>query len=216
MPYLCMVRSDIPNGTLQVLDLETNTSQRNLTIDPPGQTKYINRLVNDTVAVTANVTAAPYTGLAAYLIDTVEDTGDAGALTAAQANTIAAALIAHLDAGGVMSQANVNLIIQATVPASGIGIGGSVATLAGLLQVLAGAPYFLPAGTPANPAAAQYKGAAAGQFPAGTYRATYESGSLTISLGEGDLSVFTDPAFSYAGTTGAAVVVYADDGSLLS
>ena len=114
-----------------------------------------------------------------------------------------------------MSTANINLIISATVAASGIGLGASVATQAEILQVLAGGRYTLPAGTAANPAAAQYKGSADGSFPDGTYRATYESGSLTISLGAGDLATYTDSAFSYDDAAGAAVVVYADDGTLL-
>lgn len=215
MPYICMVRTDIPNGTLQVLDLEVNTSQRNLTIDPPGQTKYVNRVENETVSVASNVTVAEYAGLAAYLIDTVDDAGDGGALTAGEANTIAAALIAHMDGGGVMSTANINLIISATVAASGIGVGASVATQDEVLEVLAGASYIVPAGTSADSGAGNYKGSADGSFPEGTYRATYESGSLTISLGAGDLATYTDPSFTYDETAGAAVVVYADDGTLL-
>ena len=47
--YICMKRTDIPNGVLQITDLQPNVSQRNGSIDPPGQTKYINRLQNDTL-----------------------------------------------------------------------------------------------------------------------------------------------------------------------
>lgn len=216
MPYICMIRTDIPEGILQVLDLQPNTSQRNLIYEPPGQTKYIRRLDNDTVVVTAaNVTNAAYQGVAAWLIDTIEDTGDGGALTAAEVATISTALIAAMDAGAVMTVAAVNAIIQATVAASGIGLGASVGTLAELLQIMAGGEYTVPAGTAANPAAGQYKGAAAGAFTAGQYRNTYNSGALNISLGEGHLSEFVDAAFEYAGTVGAALVVYADDGTVM-
>ena len=41
--YICMKRTDIPDGVLQITDLQPNVSQRNAAIDPPGQTKYINR-----------------------------------------------------------------------------------------------------------------------------------------------------------------------------
>ena len=69
--YICMKRTDIPNGVLQITDLQPNVSQRNGSIDPPGQTKYINRLQNDTLVLSGNDTAAQYEGFAAYLIDHV-------------------------------------------------------------------------------------------------------------------------------------------------
>ena len=49
MPYIIMKRDDIPAATLQVLDLDPNTSLRNLTLDVPGQTKYVNPVQNDDV-----------------------------------------------------------------------------------------------------------------------------------------------------------------------
>jgi len=51
MPYIIMKRNDIPDGTLQVTDLEPNTSQRNLTLEPVGQTGYVNAVQNDTVVL---------------------------------------------------------------------------------------------------------------------------------------------------------------------
>jgi hypothetical protein len=214
MPYICKIRTDIPATVLQVLDLLPNSSQRNLIYDPLGQTKYIERATNDTVAVAANVTQAAYDGVAAWLIDTIDDAGDGGALTAVEANTIAAALIARLDAGLDMDVASVNAVIQATVAASGIGLGASVGTLAELLQVLAGAEYVVPAGTSADPGAGNYKGSAAGAFTSGQYLQTRQSGALDISLGDGHLSEFTAATYSYGGTTGAALVVLNDDGTV--
>ena len=35
MPYIMMKRSDVPAGVLQVLDMDPNTSLRNLTLDVP-------------------------------------------------------------------------------------------------------------------------------------------------------------------------------------
>lgn len=83
MPYICLARNDIPDGTLQVLDLAPNTSLRNQSIDPPGQTRYLKRTrrvnvdvgVNDGLAArgTGVRTSVDFlTGLEAYLLDRVE------------------------------------------------------------------------------------------------------------------------------------------------
>jgi hypothetical protein len=214
MPYLCKIRTDLPATLFQILDLLPNESQRNLIYEPRGQNKYLERVTNDTVAVVANLTVAQYDGVAAWLIDTIEDSGDGGALTAAEANTIALALIARMDAGNDMDTASVNAVIQATVAASGIGLGASVGTLAQLLQILAGGEYVVPQGTAANPGAGQYKGAAAGAFVTGQYLQTRQSGALDISLGDGHLSEFTAATYSYGGVVGAACVVLNDDGTV--
>lgn len=82
MPFICMARNDIPDGTLQVLDLWPNTSLRNQSIDPPGQTRYINRTPRG--AITTSVAGVvsggagnraadgQLRGLEAYLCDRVE------------------------------------------------------------------------------------------------------------------------------------------------
>lgn len=78
MPYIIMKRDDVPAATLQVLDLDPNTSQRNLTLDVPGQTKYVNPVVNETV-VTYIPTGMERTifrdvrGLAAWFLTNVPD-----------------------------------------------------------------------------------------------------------------------------------------------
>lgn len=99
MPYIMMKRSDIPAGTLQILDLEPNTSQRNLTIDGPGQTKYVNPVQNDPIVTTQPGGAGTPTlihreayGLAAWIITNVNDgTGVAatGDITIAAGNVVA-------------------------------------------------------------------------------------------------------------------------------
>jgi len=217
-----MMRTDIPDGTLQVLDLQPNTSQRNLIYDPPGQTKYVNHCDNDTVATT-NVggvitTNAAYTGVAAYLIDNIESGGLAagtGALTAANANTIALALIARMAAGNTMTLAAANNIIQLTVintELSSAGGSASTGTITELLQILAGDIYTVPAGTTVEAA-----GVAAlnnGSFGTTTYRSTYDTGSLKISFSEGSLSEMVAATFTYLGTASAAVVVYDDTGAI--
>lgn len=80
MPYIIMKRDDIPDGALQVLDMEPNTSQRNYTLDPPGQTKYVNAVQNDEVVLmqpggggTPIVFRRAANGLAAWLATNVND-----------------------------------------------------------------------------------------------------------------------------------------------
>jgi hypothetical protein len=104
-----MKRTDIPNGVLQVLDLQPNVSQRNGSIDPPGQTKYVNRPQNDTLAaLAANLTVAEYKGIAAYLIDHVEDNVANVAITVGVANASANAIVALLNAGSALTLAAIN------------------------------------------------------------------------------------------------------------
>lgn len=217
MPYICQTRDDIPNGILQVLDLLPNTSQRNLIYDPPGQTKYVNRCQNETVGVTALATSAEYKGLAAYLIDAVADGGDDGALTAAQANSMAAAIITRLDAGSTLTVAGINTALQTVQGATELTAGGtaSVGTVANVLRILAGGEWVVPSGTACDTGVGNFKGAVAGAFTDGQYRATYDGFALSISIGEGYLSKMADATFEYDGTAGVAVHVYDDDGTVL-
>jgi len=232
MPFVCITRTDIPPATLQVLDLRPNTSQRSLIYDPPGQTKYVSfRPQNDNVVTaqpggggTVILTETAFRGLAAYLIDRVEDTPNGDALTAAEANTIAAALIVILNGAGALTLAVVNATIALTVAGSGIGLGGSTATLLDILRILSGDEYFLPARSSVDVDGSTFDTVVRGFFAEDAtdtsqrfqqVRRTYSSGSLQISLGEGHLAGFVDPNFSYLGTTGRAVVVYNDDGTVL-
>ena len=94
MPYIIMRRSDIPNGVLQVDDLKPNDSQRNYTLDPPGQSGYVRDVPN--VEFVATTGAGPILivrdvcGLAAYFIDRVADASGT-ALPAAVADAAAEA-----------------------------------------------------------------------------------------------------------------------------
>jgi hypothetical protein len=215
MPFICLRRSDIPAGTLQVLDLWPNTSQRNQVIDPAGQTKYVNRYQNSTLAaLSANATVAEYKGIAAYLIDHVEDNVANVSITVTVANAAAVAIAALVDAGSAVSLAAVNAALVAAGAGAGtqLNANGSDGVLADLLKILAGAEYILPAGSLVGGVAG---GASLGAFVAGQYRATYAGSALSSSIAEGNLAGFLSSSFDYAGSTGAAVVVYADDGSLL-
>jgi len=84
MPFIIKKRSDVPNSTLQFLDLWPNTSQRKVPYTREGQTKYGINGVSETLAMTnaaGVITVDDETdGLAAYLVTNVDD----GALAAAQ------------------------------------------------------------------------------------------------------------------------------------
>jgi len=75
MPYICLTRSDIPDGTLQILDLLPNASLRHPGYDPPAQTRYINRVQNEALALVNGVSYGVKNGLAAYILDRVEPGG---------------------------------------------------------------------------------------------------------------------------------------------
>lgn len=215
MPYICLRRTDIPDGILQILDLVPNTSLRNSIYDPQGQTKYIDRVQNDTVAVTSSLTAAEYKGLAAYIIDSVAHGGTGNALTAAQANAMAVAIVTNLlNAGAAATLAAINAELQGVVALTELNANNSVGSVVDVLKILASGEYVLPVGTAANSGAA-FKGSQAGAFTTGQYRATYDTGAFQISLGDGYLARLLEATFDYEGTAGAAVVVYSDTGALL-
>ena len=216
MPYIVQRRTDIPSGTIQILDLWPNVSQKNNAIDPVAQTKYVRYLQNETVTVSANVTLAAYKGLAAYLIDAVAAGVDGHALTATEANTMAASIVTNIvTAGAAATVAGVNVRLAAVNAGTALTAGGSVGTIADVLKILAGGEYVLPAGSAANSGGA-FKGALVGAFTAGQYRPTYTSGPLLSSIAEGKLHGYAAATFSYGGTAGGALVVYDDTGAVIS
>lgn len=77
MPYICLARTDIPDGVVQVLDLEPNASLRHPAYDPPAQTRYVNRVQDALASVQADgsLAEAQVNGLRAYLLDRVEPGG---------------------------------------------------------------------------------------------------------------------------------------------
>lgn len=97
MPYICLARNDIPNGSVQVLDLKPNTSQPQPRT-ALGQTKYVNRTVlGDALTVTGSSAISPaaagylsnttnavattevISGLTAYILDAVQPCNNAAA-----------------------------------------------------------------------------------------------------------------------------------------
>lgn len=220
MPYICLRRTDIQSGVLQLLDLWPNTSLRNAAIDPPGQTKYVSfRPQNDTVDTGAGptfTTVAAYKGVAAYLIDNVVKGGLAagtGALTKANANTIAAAVVVGLNNAHAMTEADLDTYLSATAANTGFATGGSVGVVTEFLSILAGEQYLLPISSAME--AGGNKTARKGAFvsPA-RIRRTYNGVAFEASNAEGKLSTFKSATFEYLDVVGAALVVYSDVGAV--
>jgi len=77
MPYICLAQ-DLDDGTVQILDLDPDSSQRHPAMDPAGATRYVNRPGTDGSAVqldTGVLTEDHLVGLGAYLLDLVEPGG---------------------------------------------------------------------------------------------------------------------------------------------
>ena len=80
-----------------------------------------------------------------------------------------------------------------------------------ILDILAGLDYVVPAGTSIEATGAFVGG---GGASSGSIRRIYDTGDLKMSFNEGRLSKAVSANFTYGGTAGSAVVVYADDGSV--
>jgi len=201
MPYICLTRSDVEDGTVQVLDLVPNTSLRNASIDPAGQTRYVNRVDTSTVTIaTAVVYGATIgkdaTGLAAYVADTCLLGG--ALLSTVQVASAVEDIVGLMDAGLAITTATVNTSVQSGTY-SGSALGGTfdctamgTLTVENLLKVLSGAHYKIDKGTTLTTAALQ------GGFyheskelnistAIDTVRKSYSGDEFNISLAEGHM-----------------------------
>ena len=221
MPYIIMRRTDIPNGVLQVDDLKPNDSQRNYTLDPPGQSGYVRQIpASDDVITTAPgaiLTVRDACGLAAYLIDNVEDSSGA-ALTATVANDAADAIIA-LAVGGMavgLTEVDAELVAAGATAGTGLESGASTGQLSDLLELLSGAKYQLPAGSVVDTDGSTFNPTPQGFFATTPGVKRIEAtGAFNVSNGAGDLFNYKRADFEYNGVLGPAVLVLADDGSVL-
>jgi len=221
MPYIIMRRSDIPNGILQVIDLQPNTSQRSLIYDPgDGQSGYIRKVpTSDMVATVAPVAAVltvrDYCGLAAYLIDNVADASGA-AITAAVANATAAAVLGIIQAGTALSMAIIDaaLVTAGATAGTGLETPPSTGLYEEVMSLLQGSKYLLPGGSIVDTNGATFNPIRQGSFEEMT-RTYYRTGAFNISNGEGCLAGLKSPSFEYNGTVGAAIVVYDDAGAVI-
>lgn len=218
--FLIQQRNDIPDGTLQVVDLWPNTSNKN-SIYPPGlgQTGYLHS-VTGPIAVTA-VTAGPpvvanatLEGMAAYLLGNVDTGAGAGGavFTAVQANTAAALIVTAAQTNADLTLADVNAILGGVVAGTTLTAGGSTGVLTELLSVLAGNRYEIAAGTEISDGGGNFAGRVGG-FVAGTYKQLYDTGYFNVSAATGNVSLLKAATFTYEGTAGAAVAVYDELGN---
>jgi len=223
MPHIILKRDDIPAGTLQVLDLEPNESQRNLIYDPPAQSKYVDPVVRATPSVGAGaggsiIVTQEVSGLEAWFMANIDDGGGAS-LTPVEAATNADDVLALMAFGDLTTAAGVLTLgaINGALTTGAIA-GGQ---LQALLDVLAGQSFTIPRGTQIETGGGAFVVApaigAAGGPSYGSIRRVYDTSSLTLSFHTGHLAGYTDAGFEYAGAGGAqgeAVVVYNDDGTL--
>jgi hypothetical protein len=188
-PVICIRDASISNGQLIVKDMWPNRSLANPVVDPaPQGPRYLRVTENVLPTVAANVVSKTVSGLAAYLLVTI-DAGAANANpTPAQAFDMAEALIAEMRAGGGLTLAEINVVLAGVVGGTGIvGTGNSTATVNNILQILSGAPFTVPAGLDVN-ANFQTEGAQASLFTAFHNPIVEEDSSFWISLAQGDLS----------------------------
>lgn len=218
MPYVCLRRTDVPPGVVQVLDLWPNTSLKTV-YEPVGQTGYIShRPDNDTVSTSVGrVTLSGYSGVAAYLLDNIvsggEDSGT-GALSDADANEIADDLVDAMSDGDPMTLANVNAIIDNVVSDTSLGGGGSTGVLSELLRILSGEVYTVPSGSDMEVGGT--KTARLGSFASlSRIRRFYDGVSFQASAHEGQLAGFKSDDFVYVDVAGALLVIYDDSGNVV-
>lgn len=221
MPYIIMRRTDIPNGVLQVDDLKPNDSQRNYTLDPPGQSGYVRDIPPSETVITTGagpiLTVRDACGLAAYLIDNVEDSSGT-ALTAAVANAAAATIIARAVGGFPLTLADVDAALVAAGATAGTGLeaGASTGMLSELLSILSGAVYDLPAGSEVEDGGNAFNTTRNGFFQTTPgVKTILATGAFNVSNGAGDLFNYKQPGFEYNGVFGPAILVLADDGTVL-
>jgi len=221
MPYIIMRRTDIPNGVLQVDDLKPNDSQRNYTLDPPGQSGYVRDIPHSDTVVTTGagpiLTVRDACGLGAYLIDNVEDSSGT-ALVAAVANASATAIVALAQSGSAVTLAAVNaaMVTAGATAGTGLTAGTSTATLAEVLSILSGAKYQLPGASEVETVGNLFNTVRLGFFATTPgVKHILATGAFNVSNGAGDLFGYKRADFEYNNAFGAAILVLADDGTVL-
>ena len=225
MPFICLKRTDIPNSTLQITDLWPNKSQFNAAIDPPAVgPKYINAPITNNVALSGLFAfMLPTSGLAAYLVANVQ--GGAGpataALTPTQANAMAAAIIAAMQAGAVLNLAAINALLAGVLAGTVLSGGASLSTglVSDVLRILSSVTYTVPAGTTVQLAGVFTPQVSptvwnAANFAQGSRDILATDSSFYDSLSYGKIAGFKATTFSYKGVTGAALTVYDNAGAV--
>lgn len=189
-PVICARSASLRNGQLMIKDMWPNRSLANPVVDPAPQGPRYVRVVENTLPVVnaADAVARDVSGLAAYLLVTVDAGAASANFTAGEAKTAADAIIADMRAGGDMEAGTLAGHLAAVVAGSGLdGTGDSTATLENILAILGGAHFVVPAGTSVD---AEWQDAATqtSWFDATKYApVNADDSSFWISLAQGDL-----------------------------
>ena len=167
--YLVLLRNDLAQHGLQVLDLKPNTSNKSSVYTPPGQTGYKSFLAqNDSPADNGgNPKLASKTmyGLSAYLLDNVAN-GGANYIGTTLAAACADAILAAAAAGQALTSADVGALLVGAGCAGGTLLDGnnSTGSVSDLLKILAGYVFKIPNGAQLSTGATGFRSASAGYF----------------------------------------------------
>lgn len=203
-PVICFRSADSVNGSLQITDFFPNRSQVNPVIDPAAQgPRYIRQVESALPVVANNAVSVAVSGLAAYLLVTVDRAAGNANPSPAEAVAMADALIARMRTGAAMQLANINTVLDGEVAGTGIvGTGNSTATVANILAILGGARVTVPAGTSVN-AAFVAAGDQAALFDSGIYSPINEDDSsfwITVEQGQLSRAIAAGIVVSYDGS----------------
>lgn len=154
MPFVCMptVSDRTTEVLVQITDMFPNKTQSSAVLTPNFQgPRYFRALwsgaVTSTPAVVAGAVDGDVSGLSAYLLATIEVTSAADrALTPAESDNIADAIMARVETASALTASEINTLIQAetvdNADTDGIGKGNSTASVTEILQILAGTHTF--------------------------------------------------------------------------
>ena len=212
-PAICVTSTAISNGSIMVKDMWPNRSQANPVVDPaPQGPRYLRVVETPTLPVLdGTVVAQTVSGLASYLLVTLDRGGVAANVTPAEAVAMAEAIIADMRAGAELTLVDINGLLAGVVAGTGlVGTGQSTATVNNVLQILAGATFTVPAGYDLEDAGnnPQWLSEAdqLGFFSAFFNPIVEEDSSFWISLAQGDISGLKTANF---------VVVYDGEGNTI-
>ncbi len=213
-PVICIRDASIKNGQLMVKDLFPNRSLANPVIDPaPQGPRYLRVVENELPTVANNAVAKTVSGLAAYLLVTVDAAAGNANLTPDQAKAMADALIVKMRDGDKLELLDINGALAGVLGGTGIvGTGNSTATVNNILQILGGAPFTVPAGVSVN-ATFQLEAGQANLFTTFHNPIVFEDSSFWISVAQGDLLGLKSSRTDKNGNTlDPYVVVYSGTG----
>ena len=224
-PVICIRDTAIQNGQLMVKDMWPNRSQANPVADPAPQGPRYLRITEATTLPVLNgtVVARAVSGLAAYLLVTLDLQANGDSMTPAGAKLAADALVAEMRAGSALTLNDMNTAIQAadaTLNATGIvGTGASTATVNNILQILSGATFTVAAGYDLEDVnnAVQYLSEAdqASGYNAFYNPIVFEDSSFWISVAQGDLLLMKSTRTVNGANQDPYVVVYDGTGNVL-